>query len=87
MLDEDLDAVRSDENSLQKDYTRHFPLIYTEAPMEGVAVRFRQQVAENAKMLSSHHVIPEMNHNELVGWRTPNEDLSVVFVPFKRRVL
>jgi len=55
-----------------------FPIIYTEAPMEGVAVRFRQQVAENAKMLSSHHVIPEMNHNELVGWRTKSENLSVI---------
>ncbi len=55
------------------------PVIYTTDRMESVAVRFRQQVNENAKMLCWHHVIPEMNHNELVGWRIPNEDLAVVY--------
>ena len=29
-------------------------------------------------MLCWHHVIPEMNHNELVGWVNKNEDLAVV---------
>jgi len=55
------------------------PIIYTTDRMEAVAVRFRQQINENAKMLCWHHVIPEMNHNELVGWRTENQDLAVVF--------
>ncbi len=55
------------------------PVIYTTDRMESVAVRFRQQVNENAKMLCWHHVIPEMNHNELVGWRIPNDDLAVVY--------
>ncbi len=54
------------------------PVIYADANYEGVAVRFRQQINENAKMLCWHHVIPEMNHNELVGWTTKNEDLAVV---------
>jgi glucose/mannose-6-phosphate isomerase len=54
------------------------PVIYADANYEGVAVRFRQQINENAKMLCWHHIIPEMNHNELVGWRTKNEDLAVV---------
>jgi glucose/mannose-6-phosphate isomerase len=55
------------------------PIIYTTDRMESVAVRFRQQVNENAKMLCWHHVVPEMNHNELVGWKMPNEDLAVVY--------
>lgn len=54
------------------------PVIYTDANYEGVAVRFRQQINENSKMLCWHHVIPEMNHNELVGWTTKNEDLAVI---------
>ncbi|MCB9335980.1 MAG: hypothetical protein H6586_07515 [Flavobacteriales bacterium] len=54
------------------------PVIYADAWYEGVAVRFRQQINENSKMLCWHHVIPEMNHNELVGWTTKNEDLAVV---------
>lgn len=54
------------------------PIIYGESSLDGVCVRFRQQINENAKMLCWHHVIPEMNHNELVGWRTKNRDLAVV---------
>ena len=45
------------------------PVIYAPAGTEAVAVRWRQQINENSKMLCWHHVIPEMNHNELVGWR------------------
>jgi glucose/mannose-6-phosphate isomerase len=55
---------------------------------EGVATRFRQQINENSKMLCWHHVIPEMNHNELLGWRTNVNNLAVVFfrnkLDFKR---
>lgn len=54
------------------------PVIYSDAWFEGVSIRFRQQINENSKMLCWHHVIPEMNHNELVGWTTKNEDLAVV---------
>lgn len=55
------------------------PVIYTTGRMEPVAVRFRQQVNENAKMLCWHHVVPEMNHNELVGWRTEDNRLAVLY--------
>lgn len=59
------------------------PVIYSTDRCESVAVRFRQQINENAKMLCWHHVIPEMNHNELVGWRDNREDLAVIFLRFK----
>jgi glucose/mannose-6-phosphate isomerase len=55
------------------------PIIYTTDRNEAVAVRFRQQINENSKMLCWHHVIPEMNHNELVGWRNVNENLAVIY--------
>jgi len=55
-------------------------IIYTDAAHEGVAVRFRQQLNENSKMLCWHHVVPEMNHNELVGWTEKSDDLAVVFI-------
>jgi glucose/mannose-6-phosphate isomerase len=54
------------------------PVIYTLGNTEAVAIRFRQQVNENAKMLCWHHVLPEMNHNELVGWTEENKKLAVV---------
>jgi glucose/mannose-6-phosphate isomerase len=43
-------------------------IIYSEAKDEAVAIRARQQFNENSKILCNHHTIPEMNHNELVGW-------------------
>lgn len=55
-------------------------IIYTDAAREGVAVRFRQQLNENSKMLCWHHVVPEMNHNELVGWTEKSDELAVVFI-------
>ncbi|MBW6483780.1 MAG: bifunctional phosphoglucose/phosphomannose isomerase [Vicingaceae bacterium] len=64
--------------NVAKKLIHKIPVIYAEANYEGVAVRFRQQINENSKMLCWHHVIPEMNHNELVGWTTRNEDLAVV---------
>lgn len=35
---------------------------------EAVARRWRQQIEENAKLLAHDAVIPELNHNEIVGW-------------------
>ena len=55
------------------------PVIYVADGFEGVAVRFRQQVNENSKMLCWHQVVPEMNHNELLGWRINTNNLSVIF--------
>lgn len=43
-------------------------------------MRWRQQINENAKMLCWHHAIPEMNHNELVGWRDQRPDVAVVWL-------
>ncbi len=56
---------------------KKIPVIYCLGATEGVAVRFRQQINENSKMLCWHHVIPEMNHNELVGWTEKNDELAV----------
>ena len=46
-----------------------YPIIYTATGWTGVcALRFRGQLAENSKMLSSHFIFPEQNHNEIEGW-------------------
>ncbi|HVA98272.1 MAG TPA: bifunctional phosphoglucose/phosphomannose isomerase [Bacteroidia bacterium] len=54
------------------------PVIYSTTYNEGIAIRLRQQLNENAKILCWHHVIPEMNHNELVGWTEKSENLAVI---------
>jgi glucose/mannose-6-phosphate isomerase len=55
-------------------------VIYCEDTIEPAAIRFRQQINENAKMLCWHHVIPEMNHNELVGWRQDEPNLASIWL-------
>ncbi|MES2798800.1 MAG: bifunctional phosphoglucose/phosphomannose isomerase [Bacteroidota bacterium] len=55
-------------------------IFYSASRYEGVAIRARQQFEENAKYLCWHHVIPEMNHNELVGWGGGDDRFAVVFI-------
>lgn len=56
------------------------PVLYTADHNEAVAIRWRQQINENAKMLCWHHVVPEMNHNELVGWRNNRPEIAVIWL-------
>jgi len=46
----------------------------------GVAARMRQQLNENSKMLCWEAEVPEMNHNELVGWEGGNDSYSCLFL-------
>lgn len=78
LIDQNEDAIQAEAKALSEKLHQKTPIIYSESSLEGVGVRFRQQINENSKMLCWHHAIPEMNHNELVGWRTKNEDLAVV---------
>ncbi len=49
-------------------------LLYAGAgAMEPVALRWKQQLHENAKLLAHSAVAPELNHNEIVGWERPGE--------------
>jgi len=51
------------------------PVIYGEADRtEVIAKRWRTQLEENGKMVAFHHALPEMNHNEIVGYQN-NPDL------------
>ncbi len=63
----DFDEVQQ----LAKYFHNKIPVIYSSPSNESIAIRLRQQIQENAKQLCWHHVIPEMNHNELVGWEHP----------------
>lgn len=79
MLDHEEEHICSEAYYLAEKLHRKIPVIYSQADYEGVCIRFRQQINENSKMLCWHHALPEMNHNELVGWTTANDKLAVVF--------
>lgn len=47
------------------------PIIYSAADITSAAgYRFKCQLNENSKMHAFHNLIPEMNHNEIIGWET-----------------
>ena len=52
--------------------------------MAPIATRLRQQLNENAKLLGHSAVVPELNHNEIVGWERPgafHRGLTVLLLP------
>ena len=56
---------------------KKYSIIYgASGTTEAVSSRWREQIAENSKALSSSNVLPEMNHNEIVGWRFPKKLLK-----------
>ncbi len=79
LLDHEEEHICAEAYYLAEKLHKHVPVIYSQANYEAVCVRFRQQINENSKMLCWHHALPEMNHNELVGWTIPNDKLAVVF--------
>ena len=79
LLNSEKEDIQKKAMELAKKMHKKTPVIYVAQGFEGVAIRFRQQINENSKMLCWHHVVPEMNHNELLGWRTNVDNLSVVY--------
>lgn len=78
LLENQLQAIKEEAKQVATKIDNRITVIYAEAKYEGVAIRFRQQLNENSKVLCWHHVLPEMNHNELVGWAGGNNQFAVV---------
>lgn len=78
LLDTEKQSIKSEASGIAKTLLHKIPVIYSLGSCEGIAVRFRQQINENSKMLCWHHTLPEMNHNELVGWTEKNDSLAIV---------
>ncbi len=56
------------------------PVVYADTAINTVALRLKQQINENAKMLCYNLALPEMNHNELVAYFEKHENLSVIYL-------
>lgn len=78
LLDSENTSIKNSAQEIAKKLLNKITVIYSLGSCEGAVVRFRQQINENSKMLCWHHTLPEMNHNELVGWTEKNENLAVV---------
>jgi len=61
----------------------NIPIIYAPAPNFGaVAIRWKNQFQENSKSMAFANVIPEMNHNEIVGWEMEHAAIKNFVVLF-----
>ncbi len=84
------DLIVADKENIQQEAKRiaeklkdKIPVLYSSDAYEALAIRVRQQFNENAKRLSWAGAIPEMNHNELVGWGGGDNRFGVVFFDTK----
>ena len=53
------------------------PVIYSgQDAFQPISTRWRCQFNENAKVFAHDMVVPEMNHNEILGWKNPSSILK-----------
>jgi glucose/mannose-6-phosphate isomerase len=77
------ESIKTEAMQLAKQMIGKTPIIYSVGNTEGVSIRFRQQINENGKMLCWHHVLPEMNHNELVAWTEQYQNFIVLIYRYE----
>lgn len=83
LIIEHANAIREKAAQVAKEVVDKNIVLYADQWLEGAVIRGRQQINENAKMLCWHHVFPEMNHNETVGWAGGNENYAVIILRSK----
>jgi len=58
---------------IASDLIGFIPVIYSSEYLTSTGYRLKCQFNENSKLHAFHNVIPEMNHNEIIGWETIKE--------------
>ncbi|HEY5919905.1 MAG TPA: bifunctional phosphoglucose/phosphomannose isomerase [Chryseolinea sp.] len=79
-LDRGEKGIQSEAELIAKKLKGKLPVIYCDNRLHAMALRFQQQLNENSKQLAHVNTFPEMNHNELAGWRFP-ESLMPLLQP------
>ena len=69
-------AIQSEAELIAKKLRGKLPIIYCDERLRAMALRFQNQLNENAKQMAHVNTFPEMNHNEIVGWRFPETVLQ-----------
>jgi len=58
----------------------HFPVIYSSEQLASVNTRWQNQIHENSKNFAVGNFLPEMNHNEVMGWARFHSELKKLSV-------
>jgi glucose/mannose-6-phosphate isomerase len=72
--------IQKEAREIAKALEDKIPVFYASAAYAGLTVRARQQFNENSKKLALAHNLPEMNHNELLGWTGGDSRFGVLFL-------
>lgn len=82
-----IDKHQQDIKTLALQLSKHIgkskTAIYAVPGFQALAIRFAQQLHENAKQIAWTNCYPELNHNELVSWAGLQADLTVVVLDSK----
>jgi glucose/mannose-6-phosphate isomerase len=73
-LEEQADHLLSAAAEMAERISGSVPLIYGCGLTASVSYRWKCQINENSKLPCFCHVLPEMDHNEIVGWEGSPED-------------
>lgn len=78
--------AREDGQAFQLARAMHgkMPVLYASSHIGAAVMRWQTQINENSKMLAHYHLLPEMNHNEIVGWGFPVQSIKNTHVLFLR---
>jgi glucose/mannose-6-phosphate isomerase len=72
-------GIKADSQVLAKVLKDKTVIVYSEGRIESAILRLKQQINENSKSNCWINVLPELNHNELVGWKFKNDTLAALF--------
>jgi len=81
-LDRSEKAIKTEAEIIAKKLKGKLPVIYCDGRLHAMAIRFQNQLNENAKQLAHVNTFPELNHNELEGWKYPEHLLPLIQVVY-----
>ncbi len=80
---QNLNADKNPALQLAQKFFNRLPIIYSSSEhLDSVNLRWRGQLSENSKVLAFGNILPEMNHNELVGWKVLKSLMANMLVVF-----
>ena len=77
-------AFEKKAKNLAEEIRGKIPIIYAAAPLESVALRWKQEFNENAKIHSFYNTFSEMDHNELMAYKNAKDTFHIIIIKDER---
>lgn len=65
----ELESEHSEARTIAERIRGNIPVVYCAPDLEAASIRWKNQLNENAKIIAFAGMLPEFNHNEVVGWK------------------